>query len=199
MDKIWKYLKTKFQTAERSSAGIPFVHELVDFDHFPTSDYLEWKNGSNHQLMKQRLQQAYFNFTTTGEPMDAAFEFYQTPMSEGFIIFQRKNYRLHQWDYKFFQFYISDILKENNYILNLADERSHAKAKWIEKITRYYHKPSSRLRTAPQAEQLFGNVSIEFIMRDDHPYMLRLIANSYQDQNFAPPQPFSDLIQLIID
>ena len=52
---------------------------------------------------------------------------------------------------------------------------------------------------APQAEQLFGNVSIEFIMRDNHPYMLRLIANSYQDQNFAPPKSFGELIQLIID
>lgn len=199
MDKLWSYLKAKFQLAEKSPTGLPFVHEVVDFENFPHNEYLEWKNGRTHQLMKQRLQQAFFNYTTSGGPMDAAFEFYHTPMSKGFVLFQRKNYRLNQWDYKFFQYYISNLLKENNYILNLADHRSHSKGSWIEKITRFYHKPAAKMRRAPLAAQLFGNVSIEFIMRDDHPYMLRLIANSYQDQNFAPPQPFSELIKLIID
>ena len=101
--------------------------------------------------------------------------------------------------YRFFQHHISEILKEHKYILNLADVRSRLKGTGIEKVFKYYLKPGAKLRQGPKAQQLYGNVSIEFILRDEKQYMLRCMANYYQDQNFHPPLPFNELIQLIVE
>lgn len=198
MNKLWKFLQERINKAEKAKKEIPFLHEAINFKEYPHSGFLEWKNDRHHQLMKQRLQQAYFNYATGGDAMDAAFEFLHSPISNGFVLFHRQTYRLDTWDYRFFQHDISLKLKELNYIINLADVKSGAKANGVETIYRYYLKPSSRLRQAPKAQQLYGNISIEVILRDDVPYMVRCIANSYQDQNFHPPKPFGELISLIV-
>ena len=198
MRNLWNFLKSRISTAERRPSDQPFLHEAIDFTQFPNLDFLEWKGGSNHALMKQRLRQAYFNFSVDGKSLDQAFEFYDTPMSSGFIIFHRPGFTLTAQDYRFFQHSISELLKEERYILNLADVRSQVKGNNIEKIFKYYLKPSARLRQAPKAQQLFGNISIEFILRDENPYMLRCMAHSYNDQNFLPPIPFNEFVDKIV-
>lgn len=198
MSKLWNFIKSRIKNTERQASLVPFIHETIDFDSFPVSDYLEWKGESTHALMKQRLRQAFFNYRSSDDPMDDAFEFYNSPMSKGFILFHRPTYKLNTWDYRFMQHHISDLLKEEKYVLNLADVRSRSKGNGVEKIFKYYLKPSVRLRQAPKAQQIYGNVSIEVILRDDFPYMFRFLANSYSDQNFFPPQPFSELIEKIV-
>jgi len=198
MSKLWNFLKTRIAKAERHTTAVPFIHEAIDFDSFPLSEYLEWKDEATHSLMKQRLRQAFFNFRSSDDPMDNAFEFYDSPMSKGFILFHRPTYKLSTWDYRFMQHNIAELLKEKNYILNLADVRSRSKGNGIEKIFKYYLKPSARLRKAPKAQQIYGNISIEVILRDENPYMFRCLANSYSDQNFHPPEPFSELMEKIV-
>ncbi len=194
---IWSYIQQLFRNQERVKAEPPFLHENINLDSFPYSDYHIWLKGNIHQLLKSRLQQAYFSFITSGDPLDAAFEFYDTPQSNGFAIFQRKNYTLSDWDFRFFQHYIADVLQKENYVINLTDVRSQSKSSWIEKVFRYYLKPSYRLRSLTPSEQLYGNISIEYIKRNDHPYMFRLLANVYQDQNFGEVQSFGDLMKKI--
>ena len=194
---MWSYIQQLFRNQEKVKAELPFLHESIDLDSFPHSDYNDWLKGNIHELLKKRLQQAYFSFISGGVPLDAAFEFYDTPQSNGFVIFQQQNDSLSDWDFRFFQHYIADVLQEENYIINLADVRSQKKSSWIEKVFKYYLKPSARMRSQMPSEQLYGNVSIEYIKRDEHPYMFRLLANVYQDQNFGEVHPFGDLIKKI--
>ena len=198
MKKLWKILQSRISKVENSKSEIPFIHESIDFDSFPKEEFQGWINGSHHSLIKQRLRQAYFNHSTGGHTLDSAFEIFDTPMSKGFAQFHKPTYTLSIQDYRFWQHNISEILREEKYILNLADVRSHQKANWIELIYRYYLKPSAKLRQAPKAEQLYGNISIELILRDDKPYMFRLLANSYSDQNFHKPIEFYELINKIV-
>ena len=197
MNKLWKYLQSRITNMERRKPDLPFLHETIDFDIFPIEKFEAWKDGPTHTLMQQRLRQAYFNHNTSGND-DAAFEFFTTPASNGFALFQRKNYRLKLWDYRFLQHDIAVRLKDKGYILKLSDVRSQAKGNGIERIYRYYLKPSAKLRQGPKAVQLYGNVSLEVILRDDAPYMFKCLANSYKDQHFIPPHPFGELVSLVV-
>ncbi|HMQ05690.1 MAG TPA: hypothetical protein PKC30_00245 [Saprospiraceae bacterium] len=197
MDKWWRNIKRLISREENKSADQPFIHEMIDLEDFEINEYLEWTGGDHLPLLKKRLQQAYFNYITGGDVTDHSFAFFDTPQSKGFAIFPHYESSWKDSDYRFFKHYISSRLSNENYIINLADVRSRQKSVWIESIFRYYMKPSPKMRAQSPVNQLYGNVNMEYIKRDDQPYMFRLLANAYQDNHFKPVKPFGELMKLI--
>ena len=199
MNKLWKLLQSRIRRAEnKDSSKIPFLHEAIDLDAFPIQSYEEWKGNANHTLIQQRLRQAFFNYQVSERSEDKAFEFFTSSSSNGFAIFQQESYTLTVWDYRFLQLDIASKLRELGYVLKLSDVRSKSKLNGVEQIFRYYLKPSVKLKEGKRAVQLFGNVSLEVILRDDKPYMFKCLANSYNDQHFHPARPFDELVNLLV-
>ena len=198
MNKLKDYLQSIFGKSERNKPKVPFLHEtfvpqeIIDFE-----EYNRWKNSFRANLLRKRLANAYFDFEKRNESVDLSFEFWKKPSSKGFTIFSRDDLVIEKSEFLFFQFDLFQRFYHENYRLNLADIQSQQKAEWIESVRRIYLKPSMFLRSGTKAHQLYGNLHLEYIERNDRPFMFRLLANSYRDQNFYQEKDFKELMTLI--
>lgn len=198
MNKLLNRLISLFRKSELKSPHIPFLHETIDIDSIDHHSYSEWIASNNSIILRKRLKSAFLNFKIHRKSFDPCFEFWHKPTSKGFILFNHPDFALSKLDFIFFQYDIFCRLKNVNYNLNLADVQSRVKANWIEMIRRFYLKPANRNREGNKSEQLYGNIHLEYFERNDSPYMFRLLANTYMDQNFHKKKDFNELLEIIV-
>ena len=125
--------------------------------------------------------------------------FLDTPSAKGFVIhFHRTAYSREEITHFFH--YLKERILEFNYRTQISDRRIFSRKDWVETQERHYLKPRTRKQrmAGPQVrgglEQQFGNLSVEFELRDDRPWNLRLRATTYQDALYAEPQSFRALM-----
>ena len=203
MGKLWNLLRGRVKAAEKQRATVPFLHESVDLKQYPVADFLSWHSGPVHTEMIQLLKEGYRDFLIRSTNDQTPADFLQSPSSNGWVL-QCQQLSYTAQDYKHLMYLIQERLKGKRYIMNVADVRSRQKANWIEQVYRHYLKPSARLQMSDnaagqKAKQLYGNITIELIARDDKPYVLKLLAHNYADQHYAEADHFSELMELICE
>jgi len=201
MVKLWDFLKPKIKKEEKRSSELSFLHEQVSLKSYDLISFQEWKETKCLPDIQRLISTSYSNFLITQNAKQASLSFLDTKVSSGLIIHcPITSFSKQDLMHVMYFFYLK--FEEKGYVLNLADVKSRQKSSWVENIYRHYLKPSLRLEklngtNGPVLNQLYGNISIELVSRDDIPYQLKLLANNYHDQNYAPAQDFSDLIEWI--
>lgn len=201
MSRLWDFLRGRIRSAENQKSTLPFLHETVDLKAYPAKEFLEWHNGPQHEALKTLLKNGYRDFLIRSVNDETATDFLQSPSSNGWVL-QCQQLSFGVADYRHLMYLIQKRLKEKRYIMNVADIQSRQKANWIEQVYRHYLKPSARMQMSDnaagqKAQQLFGNITMELISRDDKPYVLKLLAHNYSDQHYAEVDDFSELMELI--
>ena len=87
---------------------------------------------------------------------------------------------------------------EHRYIVKVSDIKSTHINNILQKTYRYYHKPSLKIQQTSPINQLFGNITSELILRDDEPYMLRVMAHKYSDRNYADAEDLDQMMEVIL-
>jgi len=203
MSKLWEFLSGGIQKKEALKAGPAFIHEAIDLKSYPMEDFLRWHGDLAHQAFAKVIRTAYNDYLITGTSTHPTVDILISTSSNGWIFRCNQENRNNQ-EYRHFMYLLYQRLKEEKYIMNLSDMKSQQKAESIEATYRYYLKPSIRNRFAVSAEgkktdQIFGNITMEFITRDGLPHLLKFLANSYSDQNYVDARPFSDLMDIICE
>lgn len=203
MGKLWDFLRGRVRHAENQRSALPFLHETVDLKAYPAADFLQWHNGPQHQALNTMLKTGYRDFLIRAVNDETAADFLQSPSSNGWVL-QCQQLSFSESDYRHLMYLIQKRLKDKRYIMNVADIRSRQKANWIEQVYRHYLKPSARMQmrnnaAGQKAQQLYGNITMELISRDDKPYVLKLLAHNYSDQHYAEVDHFSELMELICE
>jgi len=198
MSKLWDFItgrskKTKAPVAER-----PFLHESVDLKKYPMVDFLSWHSEGRANDILDDVAEAYRNYLIREQNDATAVDIMLGPSSNGWIL-HCKDYDFTAVEYKHLLYLLQQRLTEYGYIVNMADIRSRERSTYIETIYRHYLKPSLRHMTTKgaQANQLYGNVTMELVSRDGNPYIVKLLANSYTDQNYQAAGDFSELMQIL--
>jgi hypothetical protein len=197
MNKLTFYIRELFKKSESSKPETPFLHEILDLSKFDQGSFDSWSEDESAIILKNKLKSAFLFYEIHKKSQDSGIEFWLQPLSKGFILFSNPDNTSIRSNFINFQYSIYLLLKNKGYFLNLADVQSRKKGDWIEMVRRFYMKPSLRFRSGRKARQLFGNIHLEYVERDGKPYMFRLLANSYQDQNFHQEEDFKDLVLLI--
>ncbi len=102
---------------------------------------------------------------------------------------------VHEW--RNFQFYCKQKLLKANYIAHIQEVSSKSDIGILYTNYKYYLKPSIKLMTEIPSTQLFGNISLDLIIRNEQPFRFLLKANYYSDRNYQKEQSFQEIFSLL--
>jgi len=100
-------------------------------------------------------------------------------------------------DWRNFQFYCKERLLKANYIAHKQEVSSKSDVGNLYTTYKYYFKPSIKLMTEIPSTQLFGNISLDLIIRNEQPFRFLLKANYYSDRNYKKEQAFTEIFTLL--
>ncbi|MFT6337367.1 MAG: hypothetical protein ACI86M_000026 [Saprospiraceae bacterium] len=195
------FLKTFFSSQPKLPSKVPFLHEAIDVKNYALSDLLLWQGQGNLERLTIIVERAFSDELITGKSISATTSIMKSSHANGWIIHCGK-YDFTDLDYKHFAYLLYKKVNGMGYTLNLAEIRSQERTPNIENITKYYLKPSLRNRFIAEgtnlANQLYGNITIEYKMVNDRPFEFKFTAHAYQDSKYLPPLDFSDLIDKVL-
>lgn len=191
---FWDQIKNIFQRAEESSPTDPTVHELIERSPEDEAAYERWKRTAGPRRLMDWIVNQYYR-DRDGLGSDDTIGFLRTNSTEGFVIYFRDmNYGPDEIAH-FFD-YLRERVLTLNYRPDISDRRIFPRRDWIETRERHYLKPRLDL-SAPKLDQAFGNVMIEYELRDDQPHNLRLRATVYSDALYAEGRSFGGLLEVL--
>jgi len=203
MGKLSDFLKQLFKQEEKARPDVPFLHEAIDVKAYPISDMLRWQSSEKWNDVVQVVNKAYNDRLITGKPSTNPVALMSSSHANGWLLRSTALPQYSETDYKHLAHYLYMQVAKQNYTLNLSEVRSRKKGIRIETITKYYLKPSLKSRfdldgDPNKANQLYGNITIEYKTVDGLPAEFKFMANAYQDHKFRPPNDFADLIDQIM-
>ncbi|MEZ4956794.1 MAG: hypothetical protein R2825_24770 [Saprospiraceae bacterium] len=194
---VWDFFRTYFKEAEESSISKPLIHESIVRDEKELQSYRAWKESLEHRRSIDWLNNQYALWQALPNEVDDAILFLNTPSSKGFAVhFIESNLDLQHAAYLF------DFLKEKvltlNYRPQVSDTRTWSDKKAVQTLDRYYLKPRTSKTSEGKINQLFGNITIELLYRDNTPFNLKFRATAYHDRLYQPADDFQFLMEGIL-
>ena len=191
---FWNQIKTIFNRAENSSAIAPTVHELIERTDEELAGYERWKTTAAPRRLLGWLGNQYARHED-GLSTDGTIGFLDVQGSRGFVIYFREmNYG--REEITFFSHYLKERVLTLNYRSDISDRRIFPRKDWVETRERHYLKPKVDYDDAVM-DQVFGNIMIEFELRNDEPHNLRLRATKYNDALYKAEGSFGGLIMAL--
>ncbi len=212
MSEIWDYFKNLFQRAEESSPSQPLIHELIVRSEEDKADYRHWKQTLVCRRLLDWLSDQFAVYLQVPDQVDESIDFLDTPSSKGFVVYFFKT-RYSRRDVTWLMDYLKEEVLDLGYRIQVSDTRTYQQKDWVETVERHYLKPRPRRPensdaqvtyghpTAPRpsrSNQEFGNITIEFHLRDDQPHYLKFRANHYRDHKYEEAREFEELMKLIL-
>jgi hypothetical protein len=192
---FWNQIKSIFNQAENSSSSAPTVHELIRRSEAELEDYAHWKTTAAPRRLLDWLSEQYARHND-GQITDTTIGFLKLDSSKGFVIyFKEMNYNREEITHFFH--YLKERVLTLNYRSDISDRRIFPRRDWIETQERHYLKPKVDLNDAVM-DQAYGNIMIEFELRDDQPHNLRLRATVYNDSLYEAKGSFGGLVMALV-
>lgn len=197
MSNIWNQIKALFSAAEESSPLQPAIHEVIKRSEKELEDYEFWKNTIVCRRLSDWLGNQFALYQSLPNDTDEAIDFLNTPSMKGFVIhFAQTQYS--KRDAVHFLDFLKEKVKILNYRIQLSDVRTYSRPKWVESVQKHYLKPRNVFEEGKKIDQLYGNISIDLVLRNDQPYHLKLSATSYTDHLYQEAKTFGELMSALM-
>lgn len=191
---FWNQIKNIFQQAEKSSVSAPTIHELIERDTEETAAYEHWKTTAGPRRLFDWLNNQYDRHRD-GLGTDETIGFLDISSSKGFVIyFGQMNYTREEITHFFH--YLKERVLTLNYRSDISDRRIFPRRDWVETRERHYLKPKVNYDDE-KMDQAYGNIMIEFELRNDVPHNLRLRATTYNDSMYEAKGSFGGLMMVL--
>ena len=197
MQDPFSYFKSLFQKSETSTSSNPFIHELITRTEEEKVDFEFWKNTLVASRLLDWLSDQYAVYQVAPNRVDEAISFLNTSSSKGFAI-QFHHTQYSRRDVTFLFDWLKEKVQNLNYRLDISDTRTYKKGEWLETTNRHYLKPRTDFTSKKKFNQGYGNITIEFVLRDDSIHHLKLIATRYSDRLYEEAADFKDLMRVIL-
>lgn len=163
-------------------------------------EQFDWKaievNPEKIVDINKAVYQEFINWLPIRENRNPALIMFDNDKSRGFAIRSKLLAEMGYDIFSLIKFQI-EFLYSVGYIANISEVSTKQTNVGIETRYHIYLKPSLKLRMGPVADQLFGNISIEYKLEDDVPNYFKFMAHTYQDQNFKAPLPMHEMMRSI--
>jgi len=197
-NKLWEWILGR--PKPKQSEGKPLQLIKESFDHKEWNEIAEqWTESKTYKSIKAQIKSAFFHFKTGTQDFSDPVQYMDKDNSKGFVILLsrlKEEYTLHE--YRLLQHVITMRLQDHRYIVKVSDIKSVHIANQLQKTYRYYHKPTLKIQQTAPINQLFGNITSELILRDDQPYLFRVMAHKYSDRNYADADGLDDMMEVIL-
>lgn len=197
-NKLWEWILGKTEPKKPEAKPLHLLKE--SFDHKEWDEKTnKWLSTAEYKKIKSNIKCAFFHFKTGTQGFCDPIQYMDKDNSKGFVILLAKlkdEYTLQ--DYRALQHSLTLRLIEHRYIVKVSDIRSYRVADQLQKTYRYYHKPSLKIQQTSPINQLFGNITSELILKDDEPYMIRVMAHKYSDRNYADAEGLDEMMEVLL-
>ncbi len=166
---------------------ISIIHEQFDWNAIRY-------NGDKLTDIKTSIYQEYIDWLPTKTNRNLFLMMFDNGKSRGYALRGSVLSELNKDVFSLIKSHI-EMLLSLGYRVNLSEVSTNQTSHGI--LTRYhvYLKPSLKLRQGPVAHQIYGNINIEYKIEDDMPIYFKVLAHTYQDQNFLPALPMHEMMQ----
>lgn len=192
---MWQRLKEILTQTDQSSAGQPVIHEVLTRSSQEVEEFQSWNQSVYKSATLEWLRsnfESYFN----GGKTDRSIAFLNTPSKKGFVLYLTDKI-LEVEHPEFLMDFIKERVTTLGYTLYTSDLKIYSKGEDVETQQRHYLKPPMKFVPNQKLSQLFGNVEVDYILRNDEPYMFKFSATTYQDHMFQDADAFDQLMRLV--
>lgn len=203
MSKIGDFFKGFLDNGKNQKNNVPFLHEPIDLKSFSKQDIDNWKTDGGFLKFAELISTSFRNVLILGQQRTTAkmVSILDSSHSNGWFLHCEQLDFLNS-HYKFLAYELSHKLKSSGYVIQLAEAKSTSKSAGVEMTTHYYLKPSIKNRfvgSGELANQLYGNITIEYKALNGSPVSFKFLAKAYQDSKFLPPKDFSELNSILFN
>lgn len=187
MSKLWDFIfKRDKQFASVDST--PLIHETFSID-LTDPDYITWLQGARLTHIRGLLSDSIKSYQSNGYANSPYIEIIKQNTYSGIAIKKEiPGYSIS--DYKYLLYNLVELLQTERYIKKLSEVRSVRKRNHLDMHYNTYLKPSIKIQQSFPINQLFGNIRIELLLRDDIFNTFRIKSMVYQDRNYQPAASF---------
>ncbi len=196
--KLWDWILGRPKSKKSDSKPVHLLKESFDHKDWDQKTN-EWLSSDQYKKIKSRIKCAFFHFKTGSQGFCDPIQYMDKDNSKGFVILLSKlqgEYSLQ--DYRSLQHALSMRLVDYRYIIKVSDMKSSFVSNQLQMTYRYYQKPSLKIQQTSPINQLFGNITSELILKDDEPYMLRVMAHKYSDRNYADAEGLDKMMEVLL-
>ncbi len=188
-------LKELLIQTDRSTTGQPAVHRVLTRSKASKEVFISWKDGNDVEATLEWLLSNYQSKVSGGK-IDRTMAVLDTPSKKGFVLYLRDRHSETR-DPECLMDFMKERILDLGYNLYTSDIKIYSKGDEVETQQRHYLKPPLNFVPNQKLSQLFGNVAIEYVLRDDKPYMFKFSATTYQDHMFEDAKAFGQLMRLL--
>jgi hypothetical protein len=180
--------KTSFISRTGTSSTVYPIKEVIG-----SKDFVAWKNECSREI-RNEIYQGYIDYLVNPAGVRTGLNFEQKGGSGAMMVKQiTSDSSVDQAI--FLQGYITEILAENGYVINLTEEKQHENQ---ETSLIVYVKPSFKLpQLGDKSDQLFGNIHMEIRFNNTELQYFKVIAHRYNDFRFDKGRSFAELMELL--
>ena len=196
--KLWEWILGRPKSKQAEGRPLHLLKESFDHKEWDLKA-IDWLTSDQYGKIKSKIKCSFFHFKTGTSGFCDPVQYMDKDNSKGFVILLSKlkeEYSLQ--DYRLLQHTIAMRLVGYRYIIKVSDIKSSRIANQLQKTYRYYHKPSLKIQQTSPINQLFGNITTELILKDDEPYLLRVMAHKYSDRNFADAEGLDQMMEVLL-
>lgn len=172
------------------------IHEMIERNDKEEQALKNWEWSDRRKLLHQNIR----SFLQDPESEFSSFQIFQNGHSHSFVLFY-ENSGMYEMEMQCYFDYLKNQVLEQDYTLYMSDRKIKTEPKNIVKtIERHYLKPKNkRLQKNEKAEQKYGNISIEYHLRDEKPEFVKFSAAYYSDRLYHDVESFPELLDKIFD
>lgn len=193
----WEKIKKLMSGSEESSPSQPTIHEVIHRSEDFLSQYENWKEQLTKYRLIDWLNHEYALHISQPNDVDTALDFLNTPSSKGFVIHvHRTNYNKEEITFLFD--YLKEKVLQLGYRTQISDTRTYNRPNWVERTDRHYLKPKPNFEETTKMNQLYGNINIQLVWRNDMAHYLKFSATHYQDHLYKEVYAFEGLMNELL-
>ncbi len=197
---MMNFLKQLFRQQEENPKA-PLVKEPLVRSSEEKRAYSTWKNGEARKRVVAHVHREIRDFFDGGRNDKTSVIALDGAQSRGFIF--KYDDRLASAD-DFQHFF--DLLQEEvlalNYKKYMSDRRQFNEPTQVRTIERHYVKPRTNLvhalETGTPINQLYGNITIEYLLVNEQPVEIKFLSQPYTGRNYMPTLSFEELVGKIL-
>jgi len=194
-DKIYQKL---FQPPP--NPNVPFIEEaLVRSESYRNAYFKRLNEGAlNHEI--ERIRKAYI-LHQENLSADIQVHVLNSAGSNGLAIDYDASFG--ETDFSYLFDLLNDKVKNLGYRHQTSHRVVYLKKNYTKTLEKHYLKPPISYETDTETDivkynQQYGNVLIEYILKNDKPARIRLLVNYYSGFHYTEPLPFEELILQIL-
>lgn len=177
----------------RKPTGKSLVHEPIVRNQSYLKAYNFWKHSIPRKDLVSAIGNSY-RLKEQGYVGQPDVHLLDTRYSNGFAISYDDT--LDKKELQFLFDWFAEKIEQLGYKRSASDILIAEKENYVESKEKHYLKPITNNETP--VEQKYGNIHIEYILIDDRPSYLKLVANVYSDRMYQTPQKFENLAEYLL-